>query len=73
MKRYSVWEEWANIVGLPVAEHATPLKWMQNVLLVGVDDSSWLTELRMMEGEILEKIRSRKPDLKIDGIRWTLS
>ena len=72
LKQYSLWKEWDSIVGTRLAGHAQPLRWNGATLVVGVNDLSWLQELRMMESEIIEKIRQQMPDLKIAGIHWTL-
>lgn len=71
-KQYSLWKEWESLVGGTVANQATPLRWSKNTLVVGVKDSCWIQELRMIEREIVKKIRKSSPDLKIDGIRWIL-
>ena len=72
LKQYALWQQWGGVVGTRVAKHAQPLRWNGATLVVGVNDSSWLQELRMMESEILEKIKQQLPDLKIAGIHWTL-
>lgn len=72
-KQYAFFEQWGTIVGKAIAKQALPLRWSKNTLVVGVKDSCWLQELKMMEGEILEKIRQAKTELKIDGIRFTIS
>lgn len=72
LKQYSLWQQWDSIVGTQIAKVTEPLRWQKNVLVVGVKDSCWLTDLRMKENEILAKIREGLPDLKIEGIRWTL-
>lgn len=71
-KQYSLWKEWKNLVGSTIANQATPLRWAKNRLVVGVKDSCWLMELKMIEKEIVEKIRQASPDLKIEGIHWVL-
>lgn len=70
IKKYSLWEEWKSLVGEKVAAHAKPERWMNHILVVAVDDSSWMTELRMMEREIAARIKKKQP--RLTGIRWVL-
>lgn len=71
-KRYHLFSRWEEIVGHKVATHSKPEIWRGNILTVAVSSSSWLTELRMMEQDILEKIEATYPDLKIKRIQWKL-
>ncbi len=71
-KKYALWNQWDRLVGKAVAGQAVPLRWSKNTLVVGVNDSCWLQDLRMREGEILERIRKGQPDLQIDRIRWII-
>lgn len=68
-KQYAFFEQWETIVGKVIAKQAWPLRWSKNTLVVGVKDSCWLQELRMMEENILEKIRTANPELKIEKLR----
>lgn len=71
-KQYSLFAQWEGIVGATIAKQAFPERWLKNTLVVGVKDSCWLQELRMMENEIVEKIRRAQPEVKIQEIRWRL-
>ncbi|MDO8493906.1 MAG: DUF721 domain-containing protein [Deltaproteobacteria bacterium] len=72
-KRFELWEKWEEVVGANIARHAKPSKWQSDQLIVETTDSCWLQELRMMEEELLEKIKKSYPNLKIRGIRWKLA
>lgn len=72
LKQYSFLSQWETIVGPQIAKHATPAIWRGNTLVVEVTHSSWLQELKMMESEVLEKIRKSCPEVTIDKIRWIL-
>ena len=71
-RQYSLFSQWEKIVGTKIAEHANPKIWQGTTLIVEVSNSAWLQELKMMELDVLQKIRETCPDLKIDKIRWTL-
>ncbi|MDO8527282.1 MAG: DUF721 domain-containing protein [Deltaproteobacteria bacterium] len=72
IKQYALLSEWPEIVGPKIAKHATPTLWRGTVLCVKVSSSSWLTELKMMERDIVSKIKKDYPEVEINGIRWML-
>ena len=72
LKQYSLFPNWDKIVGSSIAKHATPSLWLGEVLEVAVEDASWLMELKMMEEEILEKLRASLPEVKIAKIHWKI-
>lgn len=71
-KQYSLFSEWDKIVGPEIASHAKPFLWQGTILKVEVENSVWLQELRMMETDLLEKIRRSRPDCQIKAIHWKL-
>lgn len=72
LKQYSLFTQWPDLVGETIARHAVPKIWRGDVLVVEVSNSAWLTELRMMEDDILKKIREACPETKIQKIHWML-
>jgi predicted nucleic acid-binding Zn ribbon protein len=48
-----VFGHWPEIVGPDLAAHARPLSLSSGVLVVGVTEPAWATELRYLEGELL--------------------
>lgn len=72
LRRYHLFSHWEKIVGPEVARQSRPEIWRGNILTVSVSNSSWLTELRMREPEIVENIEEAYPDLKIRRIQWRL-
>jgi len=70
--QYSFLEHWPAIVGPVIARQTTPHLWQGDTLTVKVTHSAWMQELKMMEPQLLAKIRAQAPDLKIQKIRWTL-
>lgn len=70
LRQYSLFSRWPEIVGIKIARHARPLIWRGDVLVVAVDHPTWITELRMMEPEILEKIRGACPEVAVKKIHW---
>ena len=47
---------WADIVGPQLAAHVRPLSLTAGVLLVGVTDPAWATQLRFLEGDLLSRL-----------------
>jgi len=72
IRQYALHANWENVVGPKIAGHAVPTVWRGNILFVEVESPAWLQELRMMEEEVLEKIRTACTDLQIEKIRWIL-
>ncbi|MDO8494524.1 MAG: DUF721 domain-containing protein [Deltaproteobacteria bacterium] len=72
VKQYALLDQWASLVGDEIAQYASPLFWRGNTLVVGVANHPWLHELKMMEEDILEKIRQANPQLKIEKMQWIL-
>ena len=52
----SVVPEWPNLVGEGIAGVTTPLRVTNGVLVVGVRSSAWLSELKLMEREIIKRV-----------------
>lgn len=53
-----VFNRWEEAVGDAVAAHAHPVKVDRGRLLVEVDEPGWATQLRFLEGDILERLRA---------------
>ena len=67
---YKVFSFWDEIAGPVVANHSRPVRLNGDILYVEVDDPIWLSQLRYMKRDILQKIDKRtKPgtfkDLKL--------
>jgi predicted nucleic acid-binding Zn ribbon protein len=51
-----VFGRWAEAVGPQVADHVTPLKLDEGVLVVEVDDPAWATQVRFLTAMIIERL-----------------
>ncbi len=56
---YRVFSLWKDIVGEKMADHTKPVRINERVLYVEVDDPLWLTQLKYMKVDILNKIDMR--------------
>lgn len=68
----SVVPEWPQLVGEGIAGVTTPLRVSNGVLFVAVRSSAWLSELKLMEREILRKVNADRGRGKIAAIRFVM-
>ena len=54
----SLFSRWTDAVGEAVAGHARPVKLEGDRLLVEVDEPGWATQLRFLEGDVIERLRA---------------
>src|SRR5690242_8947697 len=52
----AVMNGWADAVGPAIAEHSRPLALRDGVLRVVVDDSQWLTQLKWVSANVVERL-----------------
>jgi hypothetical protein len=56
-------EHWAESVGDRMKELSFPYKFRNGTLYIAVTDSIWLSEIKLLKNEILEKINSTNPEV----------
>lgn len=59
---------WRDVVGVQLASKTCPTKLFKGKLYLIVSDSQWMQTLLFIKGEIVEKLKERFPDIKIDEI-----
>jgi predicted nucleic acid-binding Zn ribbon protein len=65
--------EWKTLVGPQIARVTEPLSvTRQGTLFVAVTTNSWMTELSLMEPELLRRLNQRTGRLQIRRIRWQI-
>ncbi len=69
---YRVFEVWDDLVGDRIANHTRPIKIDGYFLLVEVDDPLWLTQLKYMKTDILDKIGVTIKKGVLKDLRFTL-
>jgi len=57
----AVFARWEEMVGAAVATHAWPVSLSNGVLVVGVDQPAWATQLRYLGPELLRQLGSVLP------------
>ena len=68
--RYKLWTEWAKIMPTMVAKHTRPIRWQGDVLVVGTPTSAWSQELSYLKPELIEKISTHIPEIKIKDMHF---
>ena len=71
--RASVLFDWPELVGPQIAKVTTPRQITEDgTLFVGVETHGWMTELSLMEVQLLAKINARDGHEPVRRIRWEL-
>lgn len=69
----SVIPHWRTLVGPQIANVTEPLSVTpQGTLFVAVTTNAWMTELSLMEPELLRRLNERAGRLSIKKIRWQI-
>jgi predicted nucleic acid-binding Zn ribbon protein len=69
----SVIPEWRSLVGPQIAQVTEPLSvTRQGTLFVAVTTNAWMTELSLMEPQLLRRLNERAGRLEIKRIRWQI-
>lgn len=65
--------EWRSLVGPQIARVTEPLSvTRQGTLFVAVTTNGWMTELSLMEPDLLRRLNQRTGRLQIRKIRWQI-
>ncbi len=73
IKQAAVLDEWATLVGPDVAAVTRPLSISEDgTLFVAVRTPAWMSELSMMERDVLASINRITPERPIHRVRWSL-
>lgn len=65
--------EWPSLVGPQIARVTQPLSvTRQGTLFVAVTTNGWMTELSLMEPDLLRRLNQRTGRLQIRKIRWQI-
>ncbi|MEN9731046.1 MAG: hypothetical protein RL488_356 [Actinomycetota bacterium] len=64
-----LFNRWPELVGEQTAENSTPETLIDSVLTVRCKSTAWATQLRLMQGTILERINESYPDLGVTTLK----
>ena len=65
-------KKWPNIVGKSIAEHSKVLFIKNKCLHVGVENSTWLSELNLIKDQLCEQITRIKTDGSITDLKFRI-
>lgn len=69
----SIIPDWPALVGPQIAKVTEPLSiTRQGTLFVAVTTNAWMTELSLMEPELLRRLNTQAGPLQIKKIRWQI-
>lgn len=69
----SIIPDWEKLVGPQIANVTEPLSiTRQGTLFVAVTTNAWMTELSLMEPDLLRRLNERAGRLEIKKIRWQI-
>lgn len=63
-----VFGRWSDLVGEAVAAHTRPVSMRGTTLVVAVSDPAWATQLRFLEHDLVERLRTELGPNAIDAI-----
>jgi predicted nucleic acid-binding Zn ribbon protein len=64
----NLFTDWREIVGEEIADHSTPITLYEGKLTVQTSSTAWSTQLRLMNEELLRKIRQSAPGAVVDSL-----
>lgn len=64
----NLFTDWREIVGEEIADHSTPITLYEGKLTIQTSSTAWSTQLRLMNDELLRKIRQSAPGAVVDNL-----
>lgn len=64
----NLFSDWREIVGEEIADHSTPITLYEGKLTIQTTSTAWSTQLRLMNDELLRKIRQSAPGAVVDSL-----
>jgi len=63
-------DAWRGVVGTPLCEVAVPQRLDGTTLWVGVTDDIWMQELSMLQADIVARLQTQLPSLRVRRVRF---
>ncbi len=64
----NLFTDWREIVGQEIADHSTPITLYEGKLTIQTSSTAWSTQLRLMNDELLKKIRHSAPGAVVEEL-----
>lgn len=65
----TLFEQWPAVAGSALADHARPVRLVHRRLVVDVDDPAWAAQVRLREGELVDRLDELLGHGKVQSIR----
>lgn len=72
LAQHSIFQHWRKIVDKEIADHAGPLKIVQNVLWVEVENSAWMQQFQFQKLSLLQSLNEFLYETPLADIRLVL-
>lgn len=64
----NIFSDWREIVGADIADHSTPITLYEGKLTIQTSSTAWSTQLRLMNDQLLNKIRQSSPGAVVEEL-----
>ena len=64
----NLFSNWAEVVGVEIAEHTTPISLVDGRLTIQSTSSAWATQMRLMQNELLKTISNSAPGAIVEEL-----
>ena len=64
----TLFSTWADIVGLEISQHATPISLFEGVLTIQTSSTAWAVQLQLVSPNLLETIRASSPGALVETL-----
>ncbi len=64
----NLFSNWAEVVGVEIAEHTTPISLIDGRLTIQSTSSAWATQMRLMQNELLKTISNSAPGALVEEL-----
>lgn len=64
----NIFSDWREIVGVDIADHSTPITLYEGKLTIQTSSTAWSTQLRLMNDQLLSKIRQSSPGAVVEEL-----
>lgn len=73
LKKFSIFNHWADIVGTEIAKKSRPVKIFKEILYIKVINPVWANEMSLMSVQIIKKINGFIGADEIRGLKFKLN
>lgn len=64
----TLFSTWADVVGLEISLHATPISLLDGILMIQTSSTAWAVQLQIVGPDLLATIRASSPGALVDSL-----